>query len=69
MNAVRRRFVAATFDPRSLTLRRHSQGLDTFDDCNRDDYRRRDTRLNGIGTARSVAKAYGSAQPGVKTSA
>ena len=36
------------------------KGLNTFDDCNRDDFRAVEIPAsNGIGTARSVAKAYG----------
>ena len=67
LNVLPMRFVAATFNPRSLTLRAVTipKGLNTFDDCNRDDYRAVEIPAsNGIGTARSVAKAYGCAATG-----
>ena len=70
LNVLPVRFVAATFNPRSLALRALRavtipKGSNTFDDCNRDDYRAVEIPAsNGIGTARSVAKAYGCAATG-----
>src|SRR5262245_11638390 len=70
LNVLPMRFVAATFNPRSLALRAMRavtipQGSNTLDDCNRDDYRAVEIPAsNGIGTARSVAKAYGSVATG-----
>jgi CubicO group peptidase (beta-lactamase class C family) len=62
LNVMPMRFVAATFNPRSLTSRAATipKGLNTLDDYNRDDVRVVEIpATNGIGTARSVAKAYG----------
>ncbi len=66
LNVLPIRFLAATFNPRSLTLRAVTiKGMSTLDDNNRDDVRAVEIPAsNGIGTARSVAKAYGSVATG-----
>ena len=66
LNVMPIRTVAAMFNPRSLTSRAFiiPKGM-TLDDCNRDDIRVIEMPAsNGIGTARSVAKAYGSVATG-----
>jgi CubicO group peptidase (beta-lactamase class C family) len=68
LNVMPIRTVAAMFNPRSLTSRAFKipKGM-TLDDCNREDLRVIEMPAsNGIGTARSVAKAYGSAATGGK---
>jgi CubicO group peptidase (beta-lactamase class C family) len=66
LNVLPMRFVAATFNSRSLTSRAFTiRGMSTLDDNNRDDVRAVEIPAsNGIGTARSVAKAYGSVATG-----
>ena len=66
LNVLPMRFLAATFNPRSLTSRAVTiRGMSTLDDNNRDDVRAVEIpATNGIGTARSVAKAYGSVATG-----
>jgi hypothetical protein len=67
LNTLPRRFVAALFNPRSLTARAvgTAAGLTSFEDLNREELRVVEIPAgNGIGTARSVAKAYGAAATG-----
>lgn len=66
LNALPPRFVGAMFNPRSLTARAVTiPGVRTFDDLNREDLRAVEIPAgNGIGTARSVAKLYGSVATG-----
>jgi CubicO group peptidase (beta-lactamase class C family) len=66
LNVMPVRFVAAMFNPRSLSARAFNipKGI-TQDDCNREEVRVVELPAsNGIGSARSVAKAYGSAATG-----
>ena len=66
LNVMPIRTVAAMFNPRSLTSRAFiiPKGM-TLNECNRDDIRVIEMPAsNGIGTARSVAKAYGSVATG-----
>jgi CubicO group peptidase (beta-lactamase class C family) len=60
------RFVAALFNPRSLSARSGEiPGLRVLDDFNREELREVEMpSSNGTGTARSVAKLYGSAATG-----
>jgi CubicO group peptidase (beta-lactamase class C family) len=67
LNTLPRRFVAALFDPRSLTARAVGtvEGLTGFEGLNREEFRVVEIPAgNGIGTARSVAKAYGAVATG-----
>jgi CubicO group peptidase (beta-lactamase class C family) len=67
LNALPLRFVAARCNRRSLSSRAFTipKGIKTLDDWNRDDVRVVEIPAsNGIGTARSVAKAYGSLATG-----
>ncbi len=62
LNTMPPRFVAAMLNPRSLTARTfgNPKGIGDLDAYNRDDVRAVEIpAANGIGTARSVAKAYG----------
>ena len=60
------RFVAAVFNPRSLSARASEvPGVGDLDDFNREEVREVEMPAsNGTGTARSVAKLYGSAATG-----
>jgi CubicO group peptidase (beta-lactamase class C family) len=67
LNTLPRRFVAALFNPRSLTARAVGtvEGLTGFECLNREEFRVVEIPAgNGIGTARSVAKAYGAVATG-----
>jgi CubicO group peptidase (beta-lactamase class C family) len=69
LNVMRSRFVAAMFNPHSLTATARAfgpvEGLTGFEDLNREELRVVEIPAsNGIGTARSVPKAYGSAATG-----
>jgi CubicO group peptidase (beta-lactamase class C family) len=66
LNTMPARFVAAMVNPRSLTARATAiPGVGALDDMNRDELRVLEIpAANGIGTARSVAKLYGSAATG-----
>ena len=62
LNTMPPRFVAAMLNPRSLTARTfgNPKGIGDLDAYNREDVRAVEIpAANGIGTARSVAKAYG----------
>ncbi len=62
LNTLPRRFMAALFNPLSLTARAFGtvKGLTGFEGLNREEFRVVEIPAgNGIGTARSVAKAYG----------
>ena len=62
LNTLPRRFMAALFNPLSLTARAVGtvKGLTGFEGLNREEFRVVEIPAgNGIGTARSVAKAYG----------
>ena len=66
LNVMPIRFVAATFNPRSLAARAFNvPGMDAPADLNREELRVVEIpAMNGIGTARSVAKAYGTVATG-----
>lgn len=67
LNAMPPRFVAAMMNPRSLSTRafNNPKQLGTLTAFNREDLRSLEIpAANGIGTARSVAKAYGAAASG-----
>ena len=66
LNAMPPRFVAAVFNPRSLSARAFAiPGVGALDDSNREELRVVEIpSSNGIGTARSIAKLYGSAATG-----
>jgi CubicO group peptidase (beta-lactamase class C family) len=67
LNVMPVRFVAAMFNPRSLSSRALTipKGLNSLGDCNREEFQVVEIPAsNGIGSARSVAKAYGSAATG-----
>jgi CubicO group peptidase (beta-lactamase class C family) len=66
LRAMPPRFVAALLNPRSLTARAaHVPGLRTLEDINRAELRAVEmAAVNGTGTARSVAKLYGSVATG-----
>jgi hypothetical protein len=67
LNTLPPRFVAALFNPRSVTARAVGtvEGLTGFEDLNREEFRVVEIPAgNGISTARSVAKAYGAVATG-----
>ncbi len=70
LNVMPPRFVAAMFNPRSMTARAFEvpgggRPPDVFDDFNHEEIRVTEMpAVNGIGDARSVAKLYGSAATG-----
>jgi CubicO group peptidase (beta-lactamase class C family) len=67
LNTLPRRFVAAVFNPLSLTARAFGtvRGFTGFEDLNREEFRVVEIPAgNGIGTAGSVAKAYGAVAAG-----
>ena len=67
LNVMPSRMVAAVFNPRSLAARAVAvvPGMAAVDDLNREEFRVIEIpSSNGIGTARSVAKAYGSVATG-----
>ena len=67
LNVMPPRFVAAVFNPRSLAARAVAvvPGMAALDDLNREEFRVIEIpSSNGIGTARSVAKAYGAVATG-----
>ena len=67
LNVMPPRLVAAVFNPRSLAARAVAvvPGMAALDDLNREEFRVIEIpSSNGIGTARSVAKAYGAVATG-----
>jgi CubicO group peptidase (beta-lactamase class C family) len=67
LNVMPSRMVAAVFNPRSLAARAVAvvPGMAAVDDLNREEFRVIEIpSSNGIGTARSVAKAYGAVATG-----
>jgi len=66
LNTMPPRFVAALFNPRGLTARAvEIPGLKSLEDMNREAHRVVEMpAANGVGTARSVAKLYGSVATG-----
>ena len=67
LNVMPSRLVAAVFNPRSLAARAVAvvPGMAAVDDLNREEFRVIEIpSSNGIGTARSVAKAYGAVATG-----